>query len=138
MRVDGITPILNVSDLRASLDWFEALGWRTGFVWGEPEPGFASVVCGDPKGRGEIFLCQDGQGSRGIRPPERAFDEQADGVWMSWFLPSREELDAAYARACELGYEISLEPQDEPWGIREFHLRHPDGHTFRIGCENAR
>jgi hypothetical protein len=28
MRVDGITPILNVSDLRASLDWFEALGWR--------------------------------------------------------------------------------------------------------------
>ena len=27
MRVDGITPILNVSDLRPSLDWFEALGW---------------------------------------------------------------------------------------------------------------
>jgi catechol 2,3-dioxygenase-like lactoylglutathione lyase family enzyme len=60
MRVDGITPILNVSDLRASLDWFEALGWRTGFVWGEPDPGFASVVCGDPKGRGEILRDPDG------------------------------------------------------------------------------
>jgi catechol 2,3-dioxygenase-like lactoylglutathione lyase family enzyme len=121
VRVDGVTPILNVSDLEASLDWFETFGWKRGFVWGAP-PGFASVVCGSPEGRGEIFLCLDGQGS--------------PGVWMSWFLPSRQELDAAYARARELGYEISREPQDEPWRIREFHVRHPDGHTFRIGCEN--
>jgi catechol 2,3-dioxygenase-like lactoylglutathione lyase family enzyme len=120
VKVDGITPILNVSDLRASLDWFAALGWRTGFVWGEP-PGFASVV--SDEGNGEVFLCLDCQGAR--------------DVWMSWFLPSREELDAAYARARELGYEISLEPTDEPWRIREFHLRHPDGHTFRVGCEIA-
>jgi len=121
MKVDGITPILNVSDLGASVDWFEALGWRTGFTWGEP-PTFASVVCGDPGESGEIFLCLEGQGAR--------------EVWMSWFLPSRAELDAAYARARELGYAISREPEDEPWRIREFHLRHPDGHTFRVGCEN--
>jgi catechol 2,3-dioxygenase-like lactoylglutathione lyase family enzyme len=118
MRVDDVTPILNVSDLRATLDWFEALGWKRGFVWGEPEPGFASVVCGSREGRGVIFLCQGGQG--------------AGGVWMSWFLPTREEFDAAYARARELGYEVSREPTDEPWGMREFHLRHPDGHVFRI------
>jgi predicted lactoylglutathione lyase len=121
MRVDSVTPVLNVSDLRASLDWFEALGWRTGFVWGEP-PTFASVVCGSPEGRGEIFLCFDGQGAR--------------PVWMSWFVPSRQELDAAYARARELGYEITQEPTDEPWRIREFHLRHPDGHVFRVSCES--
>jgi catechol 2,3-dioxygenase-like lactoylglutathione lyase family enzyme len=120
MRVDGVTPILNVLDIQASLDWFEAFGWRMGFTWGEP-PTFASVVCGDPKGRGEIFLCLDGQGSR--------------PVWMSWFLPGRAELEAAYARARELGYEITHEPTDEPWRIREFHVRHPDGHIFRIGCE---
>jgi uncharacterized glyoxalase superfamily protein PhnB len=56
---------------------------------------------------------------------------------MSWFLPNREELDAAYALARELGYEISLEPTDEPWGIREFHVQHPDGHRFRIGCASG-
>jgi hypothetical protein len=100
--------------------------------------GLRQVVCGDPEGRGEIFLCEGGQGSRGTRPPEDPFDEHADGVWMSWFLPGRAELDAAYARARELGYEITLEPTDEPWSIREFHLRHPDGHTFRIGCESGR
>jgi catechol 2,3-dioxygenase-like lactoylglutathione lyase family enzyme len=121
VRVDSIAPILNVSDMRASINWFETLGWRTGFTWGEP-PTFASVVCGDPRGSGEIFLCLNGQGAR--------------GVWMSWFVPSHSELYAAYARARELGYEISREPADEPWRIREFHLRHPDGHTFRVGCEN--
>ncbi len=84
MKVDGITPILNVSDLGASLEWFEALGWRTGFTWGEP-PTFASVVCGGPEGSGEIFLCLDNQGAR--------------GVWMSWFVSTRAELEAAHARA---------------------------------------
>ena len=130
MKVDGVTPILNVSDLRASLAWFEALGWRTGFVWGEPDPGFASVRAGDA----EIFLCRNGQGSRGTRPPRHEFDNDADGVWMSWFLATRAELEAAYEQAQELGCEISMPPTDEPWGVREFHLRHPDGHTFRVGC----
>ncbi len=50
MRVDGVTPILNVSDIQASLEWFGAFGWRTGFVWGHP-PTFAGVVRGDLEGR---------------------------------------------------------------------------------------
>jgi catechol 2,3-dioxygenase-like lactoylglutathione lyase family enzyme len=124
MRVDGITPILNVSDVKASLAWFEALGWERGFVWdeqgfGADDPTFASIRSGEA----EIFLCLDDQGTR--------------PVWMSWFLPGREDLDAACARAGELGYEISRPPLDEPWGIREFHLRHPDGHIFRVGCETG-
>ena len=58
-------------------------------------------------------------------------------VWMSWFLSSREELEAAHRRAVELGYEISMPPTDEPWHMREFHLRHPDGHTFRVSAESG-
>ena len=81
------------------------------------KPTFASIQSAEA----EIFLCLDGQGAR--------------PVWMSWFLSTRDELDAAYARAVEFGCEISREPADESWGIREFHLRHPDGHTFRVGCE---
>ena len=133
MKLSGLTPILNVSDIEASMAWFEALGWKNGFVWGEQDPGFASVC----SGRAEIFLCKGGQGSRGERPSEGEFDEGTGGVWMSWFLNSRDELEALHTRAQELGYEISMPPTDEPWGIREFHLRHPDGHTFRIGCESG-
>jgi hypothetical protein len=40
--VRTVRPILNVSDVRASLAWFETLGWETTFVWDDDhgEPGF--------------------------------------------------------------------------------------------------
>jgi uncharacterized glyoxalase superfamily protein PhnB len=56
---------------------------------------------------------------------------------MSWFLPSADEVDVAHARAVELGCEISMPPTDEPWGMREFWLVHPDGHTFRVSAESG-
>jgi uncharacterized glyoxalase superfamily protein PhnB len=126
VRVDHVTAVLNVSDVAASLTWFEALGWERGFAWDDEggmhssEPTFASVQAGDEV---EIFLCRNDQGGR--------------PVWMSWFLSGREELEAAHTRAVELGYEISMPPTDEPWGMREFHLRHPDGHTFRVSAESG-
>jgi len=127
MKLNNLTPVLNVSDVAASLEWFEALGWERGFVWtdeggmgGAGEPDFASVQAGDDA---EIFLCLDDQGAR--------------PVWMSWFLLNRGELDAAHSRAVELGYEIAMPPTDEPWGMREFHLRHPDGHVFRVSAESG-
>ena len=126
MKLASLTPILNVSDVPASLDWFEALGWERGFAWDDEggmrssKPTFASIQAGDDA---EIFLCLDGQGAR--------------PVWMSWFLSSRDELDTVYARALELGYEIAQGPIDESWGMREFHLRHSDGHIFRVSAESG-
>jgi len=29
---------------------------------------------------------------------------------------------------------VPFPPTDEPWGVREFHLRHPEGHTFRVSA----
>jgi hypothetical protein len=42
------------------------------------------------------------------------------------------ELDALHVAAAERGDEVSMPPTDEPRGVREFRLRHPDGHTFRV------
>jgi hypothetical protein len=39
VRLESLTPILDVSDLGASLEWFEALGWERGFAWGADGPG---------------------------------------------------------------------------------------------------
>jgi uncharacterized glyoxalase superfamily protein PhnB len=135
VAVRSVSPILNVADVRFSLAWFEMLGWETTFVWDEDdgEPGFAGTGSGDV----EIFLCRDGQGSRDARPSAFAFDESTGGVWLSWFLESPKEVDAMHARALELGLEVTMPPTDEPWGVREFHLRHPDGHTFRIGAHRV-
>jgi uncharacterized glyoxalase superfamily protein PhnB len=134
--VRTVRPILNVSDVRASLAWFETLGWETTFVWDDDhgEPGFAGTGSGDA----EIFLCRDGQGSRDTRPSAFPFDESTGGVWLSWFLESPREVDAIHASAVERGLSVTMAPTDEPWGVREFHLRHPDGHTFRIGAYRVR
>jgi catechol 2,3-dioxygenase-like lactoylglutathione lyase family enzyme len=135
VTVHFVRPILNVSDVRKSLAWFELLGWKTTFEWdeGEGEPGFA----GTGSGAAEIFLCRDGQGSRGTHAPAFPFDESTGGVWMSWFLGGPEEVDALHDLCIRLGLEVTMPPTDEPWGVREFHLRHPDGHTFRVGAHRV-
>ena len=31
------------------------------------------------------------------------------------------------------GLDVAWPPTDMPWNVREMHVRHPDGHVFRIG-----
>jgi catechol 2,3-dioxygenase-like lactoylglutathione lyase family enzyme len=128
--VRGVTPILNVASVEASAAWFEALGWRLRFSHAEDgdAAGFAAMRCGTA----EIFLCRDAQGARGGPPPQFPGDEQTGGVWMTWWLETPAQVDEAHALAERLALEVTWPPTDEPWGVREFHLRHPDGHTFRV------
>jgi len=126
MPVRSVTPILNVSDVAASIEWFEAIG----FTWPRgAEPDFGSVI----SDHAEIFLCLGGQGSQG-EPPQFPGDEATGGVWLSWWVGSPAEVDELHSFALEHGLDVSRQPIDEPWGIREFHLRHPDGHTFRVSA----
>lgn len=136
MDVDHVVPILNVSDVAESFAWFEKLGWERGFEWC-PEPAaavtFGAVTAGDH----EIFLCRDGQGGRGrganTRTGGGGADQRADkGAWVSvWVI----DVDAVHARCVAEGLEVTHPPTDEPWSVREFHVRHPDGHVLRIGQE---
>jgi uncharacterized glyoxalase superfamily protein PhnB len=133
VRIEGVTPILNVSDIEARIAWFGTLGWETDFTWpaGEPKAGFASITSGE---QACIFLCRGAQGARDGRTPLFDGDDDTGGVWMSWWVARPAQVDAVHAAAVERGYEASMPPTDEPWGVREFHLRHPDGHTFRVSC----
>ena len=129
MRVQNLTPILNVSNLLESIAWFEKLGWQKHWAWGDP-PNFGAVT----SGKAEIFLCQNCQGARGGPMPQEPWDNQAGSVWMSWWLESPEEVDAFYEHALQLGVVAPFPPTDMPWSVRECHIRHPDGHTFRVGA----
>ena len=57
MIVLDVTPILNVTSLRDSFEWFERLGWKKHWEHGDP-PTFGAVI----SGHAEIFLCQGCQG----------------------------------------------------------------------------
>jgi hypothetical protein len=146
MAVQSVTPVLNVSNIGESFSWFEKLGWQRGFSWnqggmigGGPNAleanehgpaGFGSVCSGDAT----IFLCRGAQGSRGTKFPKFPGDDATDGVWMSWWMESPADVDKLHSTAVAFEMTITQPPTDEPWGVREFHLRHPDGHTFRVSA----
>lgn len=126
MLAHALTPILNVSDIGQSFAWFAKLGWAKQWDWGEP-PSFGAVRSGNC----EIFLCQGGQGGRGKSDLATTFETQdADkGVWMSIWV---DDVDAVHRECVEQGIEVTWPPTDMSWNVREMHIRHPDGHVFRI------
>ena len=57
-------------------------------------------------------------------------DETADkGAWMSIWV---DDIDAVHRRCLDHDLDITWPPTDMPWRVREMHVRHPDGHVFRI------
>lgn len=130
MKPTAITPILNVSDFEQSVAWFKALGWENGFRWGEPTTTFGAVNAGDVR----IFLCVDGQGGCGKGNNTTTFssptDQSADkGTWMSVWV---DNVDDIHTVCVENNIDITHAPETMPWGVKEMHIRHPDGHVFRI------
>jgi catechol 2,3-dioxygenase-like lactoylglutathione lyase family enzyme len=129
MNPSKLNPILNVSNYQESVDWFRKLGWREAWRWGDP-PDFGGVKAGNC----EIFLCQGAHGGRGRGPNSVTFgpngDETSDkGVWMSVWV---DDVDEVYERCLAQGIEVTSRPTNHPWNVREMHVRHPDGHVFRI------
>ena len=122
--------------LNTSFVWFEKLGWQKAWDWGSP-PTFGGVCSGNC----EIFLCEGAQGGRGRSDFTRTFgpdggDDADRGVWMSIWV---DDVDAIHRRCVEQGLEVTWPPTDMPWNVREMHVRHPDGHVFRIskGIEDS-
>src|SRR5258708_32339037 len=57
-------------------------------------------------------------------------DETADkGVWLSIWV---NDVDHVHRHCLEQGLDVAWPPTDMPWNVREMHVRHPDGHVFRI------
>jgi len=112
-QIDEVTPILNVSNIEQSVLWFRKLGWDLLFLYGDP-PNFASV--GSPNAK--IFLALDSQGGRGQH-----------AMWVAVWVPN---VDEVYEALVNTDVEILKPPTDEPWNVREMHLKHLDGHILRI------
>jgi catechol 2,3-dioxygenase-like lactoylglutathione lyase family enzyme len=137
MKVKGVTPILNVSDFPATFAWFEKWGWKKLWDWGTP-PTFGAVGSGECG----IFLCQGGQGGCGRGANTATFGEGGSeeldkGVWMSVWV---DDVDEVYRQCMVAGLDVVFPPTDMPWNTREMHVRHPDGHVFRVskGIEEGR
>ena len=97
--------------------------------WGAP-PTFGGVCSGEC----EISLCQNGQGGRGKSRFRATFGPESNeaaekAVWMSIWV---DDVDAVHRECVAAGLDITFPPTNMPWNVREMHLRHPDGHVFRV------
>jgi len=129
MDAHGLTPILNVSDMAASFTWFEKWGWKKLWDWGTP-PTFGALGSGVCR----IFLCRGAQGGLGRGTNTTTFQQDGDqaedkGVWMSVWV---EDVDAVHTACVAAGLDVTFPPTNMAWNVREMHLRHPDGHVFRV------
>ena len=82
MKVERLTPILNVSNIVESFAWFEKLGWQKGWDWGDP-PTFGGVRNGEseislPKRAGLSW--RSDAPARGRRRHGRGLDDLVAGV----------------------------------------------------------
>jgi len=110
----GVTPILCVKDLPASMDYYvQKLGFEKLWDWGDP-PTFGCVR----RGKVQIFFCENCQGQ--------------PGMWMSIFL---DDVDALYEEYKKSGAIIIKEPENYPWETREMLVEDLDGHRFRMSSE---
>ena len=64
-------------------------------------------------------------------PTTKGHGESGDnGAWVSVWV---DDVDAVHRHWLAQGIEVTMPPTDEPWGVREMHIRDSDGPVFRIG-----
>jgi len=109
---EGVTPILRVRSLSASIDYYvRVLGFR--LDWQVSESGFASVS----RGRCHIFLCEGDQGNL--------------GTWVWIGVGDTEALHKEYRNQ---GAKIRHPPTNYEWTY-EMQVEDPDGNVLRLGSE---
>lgn len=117
----GVQPVLPVSDVSRAARWFsEVLGFEIDFIAGEP-PSYARVMKGDRSYGDPVYLRLWQCGSREARP------------WRGEIvIHVGKDIDGLHAAYVKRAVTIIEPPTSQPWGLREFAIREPDGHVLRF------
>ena len=110
--------VLAVRDLRASTQFYtDVLGFSRDF--GDESTGWS-------------FLSRDGfKVALGECADEQPASEIGNHSYVAYVTVK--EVDALYQEVVTRGAQTTSPPTSEPWGMREFGLRTPDGHRIRFG-----
>lgn len=133
-----VTPILNVSDVAGSVDFFKALGWELEYAYAADGTFVADgLPAGSPyaslkAGYGRITLCLNSQGLRGGKPATPGGGDDVGATWQCWWGQSAAALQAVYQRAQAAGITVLSPPAQGAGGQLELRLAHPEGHVFRV------
>jgi len=115
-----VTPILNVSELQASFEWFAKLGWEKGWDWCPPDA--------DPP--------PSALSRRTITRSSSAWTDKEDAASTESGSRCGSTTSTQCMRPCAReGFDVISAPENKPWNVREMHVRHPDGHVLRVSSE---
>jgi catechol 2,3-dioxygenase-like lactoylglutathione lyase family enzyme len=113
---NGVTPILRVNDLEASLNFYVGvLGFKMDWRDDDDGPSFASVS----RDHCHLFLAAGEQGNPG-----------------SWMWIGVSNVDELHKDLLGKGARVRHPPTNYPWGSRELHIEDPDGNVLRLGSAN--
>jgi uncharacterized glyoxalase superfamily protein PhnB len=118
----GVQPVLPVADATRAARYFcDVLGFELDFIAGEP-PSYARVKHVPAAGQGEaVYLRLWQVNVREARP------------WRGEIvIHVGHDVDGLHAAYVKRGVDIVEPPTSQPWGLREFALREPDGHLLRF------
>ena len=109
-----IMPGLHYEDVAAALEWLgEAFRLQEHLRWTDPETG-----------RVRHAEMRYGSG---------AFFELSDGPNNAGLLVIVDDVDEHFANAKARGAEITSEPENKPWGLRQYGCKDPEGHNWGFG-----
>jgi uncharacterized glyoxalase superfamily protein PhnB len=110
--------VLAVRNLKKSTQFYlDVLGFRRDF--GDGSDGWS-------------FLSRDNfKVMLGECPDERPAGELGDHSYVAYLVV--EGLDQLHQEISARGAEVISKPENQPWGLREFGIRTPDGHRIRFG-----
>jgi catechol 2,3-dioxygenase-like lactoylglutathione lyase family enzyme len=110
--------VLAVRDLQSSTKFYtEVLGLRCDF--GDGSDGWS-------------FLSRNGfKVMLGECPDERPAGELGNHSYVAYVVV--QGVDALHKEVASRGAEVTSAPATQPWGMREFAVRTPDGHRIRFG-----
>ncbi len=119
----GIEPVLMVHDVLKSARYYrDVLDFAVDFVYGDP-PDHAAVSRGDWTGSMATIQLTRVSADRTLTP---------SGYLYIITDTSLDELSDVYRNR---GVEIVTEPEDRPWGMREFSIRDLNGHVLVFGAQ---
>jgi uncharacterized glyoxalase superfamily protein PhnB len=117
MQITNSDPVLAVHDLDVSATWYrDVLGCELDDV----DPGNWRFC----RAGGVTFML-------GRCPDVPNAGELGDHSYVAYLHV--DDVDAFHRRAVAERADVLKAPRDEPWGMREFGLRSPDGHRFMLG-----
>lgn len=121
LRLRGATPSLTVNDLPKSLAWYrDVLGFVVGELW---KDGGKLMGAELRTGTVTFILGQDDW---------RKGRDRKKGEGFRIYCTTAQDVDKLAAQIKAKGGVLTHEPQDEPWGVRDFGVTDPDGFKITI------